>query len=182
MNNGLTMEKEKIHILAYMKDAPLSVINQIMKVSMGAMLIHKKNATEEELDANVEYHSLMYMRLSAVDLVQVEPSRLIGYCIHPLQSEDRLGNKAIDFPIAMAFGDKDWFGSEGADEIIRNNKHFKSGQSQLFKIENCRHFMNYDQPEEMCRLMIGFFEGTVRGNFQLKPRLEVARRKRVPKL
>ena len=39
------------------------------------------------------------------------------------------GNKEIDFPIAMVFGDQDWFGTEGADEIVRNNKHFKSGWS-----------------------------------------------------
>ena len=71
----------------------------------------------------------MYLRLSAVDLVQVEPTRLIGYAIHPLQAEDRLGNKDIDFPIAIAFGDRDWFGSEGADELVRNNKHFGSGRS-----------------------------------------------------
>ena len=89
----------------------------------------------------------------------------MGYAIHPLQSEDRLGNKNIEFPIAMVFGDRDWFGTEGADDIIRNNKHFQSGRSQLFKIDNCRHYMNYDKPDELCRLMRGFFEGTILGNF-----------------
>ena len=54
---------------------------------------------------------------------------------HPFQSADRLGNPDIDFPIGIVFGDNDHLGSEGADEIIKNNKHFASGRSQLFKLE-----------------------------------------------
>ena len=46
------------------------------------------------------------------------------YGMHPLQAEDRLGNPNIDFPIGIAFGDRDKFGSEGAEEIIKKNKHF----------------------------------------------------------
>ena len=41
------------------------------------------------------------------------------FALHPLQAEDRLGNPAIDFPIGIVFGDNDYFGSEGADEIVR---------------------------------------------------------------
>ena len=41
------------------------------------------------------------------------------YGIHPLQAKDRLGNPDINFPIGIAFGDRDKFGSEGAEEIIK---------------------------------------------------------------
>ena len=70
------------------------------------------------------------------------PHRWMCYASHPLQSSDRLGGK--DFPIAMAFGDRDFFGTEGADEIVKNNKNFSNGKSQLFKVQNCSHFMNFD--------------------------------------
>ena len=66
------------------------------------------------------------------------------HAIHPLQAADRLGNPKIDFPIGMVFGDADFFGTEGADEIIKQNKHFASGKSQLFKLEDCSHQLVYD--------------------------------------
>ena len=40
---------------------------------------------------------------------------------HPLTSADRLGNPNLDFPVAFAFGDSDWVGSEGADRIVKGN-------------------------------------------------------------
>ena len=41
----------------------------------------------------------------------------------------RLGNPKIDFPICMAFGDRDFLGTEGAELIVKQNKHFSSGRS-----------------------------------------------------
>ena len=46
-----------------------------------------------------------------------------------MTGSDWLGNPDIDFPICIAFGDRDFFGTEGADKIIQNNKYFKSGRS-----------------------------------------------------
>ena len=45
--------------------------------------------------------------------------KLGGYAIYPLTSSDRLGNSDIPFPIAFAYGDRDWLGSNGADEIVQ---------------------------------------------------------------
>ena len=94
--------------------------------------------------------------------------------LHPLQATDRLGNPNIDFPIAIAFGDNDFFGSEGADDLVRMNKHFASGRSQLFKIKDCSHYMTKDRPEEFYRIMNGFFDGTITGHFEEKPAYELA--------
>jgi|LakMenE01Jun11ns_1017448.scaffolds.fasta_scaffold8134291_1 hypothetical protein len=33
-------------------------------------------------------------------------------------SKERLGNPTIDFPIGVVFGDSDFLGSEGSDEIV----------------------------------------------------------------
>lgn len=89
---------------------------------------------------------------------------------HSMTAPDRLGNPKCKFPIAYAFGDLDFFGSEGADAILRQNKEFATGRSQLFKVENCTHFMITDQPVKMFELMHGFFKGTRRGFFEPKPR------------
>ena len=89
-----------------------------------------------------------------------------------MQSEDLLGNPKIDFPIAIAYGDRDFFGSEGSDTIIKGNRHFESGlkRSALLRIEDCGHNMFLDQPKVLAELMIGFFEGTLpERTLQLKP-------------
>ena len=71
----------------------------------------------------------MIQKPSVIDVLELLPFKADCFSIHPLQAEDRLGNPNIDFPIAMAFGDKDRFNSEGAEEIIKKNKHFRSGHS-----------------------------------------------------
>ena len=58
------------------------------------------------------------------------PFKYIMHCPPtPLRAENRLGNPDIEFPIGMVFGGSDFFGTEGADEIVRNNKHFETGKS-----------------------------------------------------
>ena len=52
--------------------------------------------------------------------------------IHSMDAEDRLGNPEIDFPIGMCFGDSDFMGTEGADKIVKSNKYFQTGQSQIY--------------------------------------------------
>ena len=51
------------------------------------------------------------------------------FAYHPLSAPDRLGNPEIDFPLGVVFADRDYFGSDGADEIVKNNKYFETGQS-----------------------------------------------------
>ena len=55
---------------------------------------------------------------SCIDLVVYRVQKWMSYAYHPMTAEDRLGNKACNFPIAFCFGDKDIHGSEGADEIV----------------------------------------------------------------
>lgn len=43
------------------------------------------------------------------------------YPHHCLVESDRLGNSQLPFPIAFCYGDQDWLGTAGADEIVRNN-------------------------------------------------------------
>ena len=103
-----------------------------------------KMFSEEYKTAMVEYRCLIQMRFSVVDIVEIMLHKFFGYARHPLQSEDRLGNPNINFPIACAFGDRDFLGSNGADTVVRNNKHFASGDSQIFLVLNASHNIIYD--------------------------------------
>ena len=99
----------------------------------------------------------MFTRLTILEIVEVMPLKFPFLVRHPMTAPDRLGNPQINFPIAHAFGDNDFFGSEGAEEVIRQNKQFASGRSQLFKVKNCTHFMFTDQQEKMFEIIHGFF-------------------------
>ena len=103
---------------------------------------------KEEYMAYIDYASIMHQRHSILEIIQYLPFKWPFFAIHPLQATDRLGNPDIDFPIGIVFGDSDFFGSEGADQIIRNNKHYKTGRSQLFKMKDSTHFMSSDRPKE----------------------------------
>ena len=79
----------------------------------------------------------------------------------------------FDFPIAFVNGTRDFFGSaEGSDTIVKNNRHFEAGRSQIFKLVNSGHNVFQDNPDGLTSYMIGFFEGTITGTFDLKPRRE----------
>jgi len=98
---------------------------------------------------------------------------MVGYyLIHPLTAADRLGNPDLPFPIGIAFGDRDVFGSQGADQIVRTSQFFKSGESQLFKIDNSCHTTHFDNPEHLSEVLLGFFLGTKKHYFEEKPRIE----------
>ena len=116
----------------------------------------------------------MHQRHSILEVVAALPFVPMGYARHSLQAEDRLGNPACDFPIGIVFADSDFFGSEGADDLVRNSKHFATGRSQLFKFEDATHSLPAEKPEELAELLIGFNEGTIRGRFEPKPKYEVA--------
>ena len=57
-----------------------------------------------------------------------------------LHGPARLG--AADFPIAIAYGDRDFLCSKGADDLVRASRHFRTGKSQLFKVADSSHFLH----------------------------------------
>ncbi len=66
---------------------------------------------------------------------------------HCLKNEDRLGNKRLPFPIGFCYGDSDWLGTTGADDIVRGNKFFDQGLSQIFIIDGSDHVTYMDNPD-----------------------------------
>ena len=47
------------------------------------------------------------------------------YPHHCLTEVDRLGNPNLPFPIAFCYGDQDWLGTDGADQIVQGNKFYQ---------------------------------------------------------
>ena len=86
-----------------------------------------------------------------------------------MQAKDRFGNENIDFPIGFAFGDDDWNSSEGVEELVKNNKHFATGRSQIFLIKESQHEIHRDQLDELVRTIFGFLDGSITGRFEPKP-------------
>ena len=115
----------------------------------------------EEVKAYSRYLTLMYDRLSIIDQSQMLTEKFPALGIYDMQGSDRLGNPDIDFPIGMCFGDSDFLGTEGAEQIVKNNKYYESGQSQIFKIRDATHRLDVEKPQEIPALMIDFFEGKV---------------------
>ena len=83
----------------------------------------------EEIEANAYYLYLMHHRHSVMEVVSALPFVPMGFGRHSIAGPDRLGSPNINFPIGVCYGDSDFFGSEGACEIIRNSKHFETGRS-----------------------------------------------------
>ena len=71
----------------------------------------------------------MMQRHGKAEIVFTKLMHFFAYAIHNIHGPDRMGNPEIDFPVAFAFGDRDFFGTEGADKIVSNNKHYASGRS-----------------------------------------------------
>ena len=101
--------------------------------------------TSHELrEAVKNYFDEMVQKTSIFDIVVLCPSAHPMFAYHPLSASDRLGNPEIDFPIGVVFADRDYFGSDGADEIVKNNKYFGTGQSQLFRLDDSSHELPWD--------------------------------------
>ena len=114
----------------------------------------------------------MVQRWGQQDLV-CQKMRLWFWFLHnTLFTKERMLQN-FDFPIAFCNGTRDFFGNaEGADTIVKNNKFYETGQSQLFKLQNSGHCGFLDNPDGLTTYMIGFFNGTIRNTFDLKPRKE----------
>jgi len=82
-----------------------------------------------------------------------------------MSEKDRLVSPDIDFPIGIVFGDSDFLGSEGSEDLVRRSKYFPSGESQLFKLSNSGHNMQWHNPKGLSEIMVCFFDGTLKGEF-----------------
>jgi len=67
--------------------------------------------------------------------------------------------------VSIIFGDKDWMDTRGSSHIIKQNKFFASGESNLYVLEKSGHRMPTMQPEGFCKILIEDINGTAKHVF-----------------
>ena len=94
------------------------------------------------------YYNSMF-KLGASDTEKCLPATFKFGCFphHCLTEPDRLGNPNLPFPIAFCYGDADWLGTAGADDIVRNNQFFDEGLSQIFILQGSDHCTYLENPD-----------------------------------
>lgn len=76
---------------------------------------------DDLIRACVRQKTLMLSRHSVTDVVQLLSGKFPHMMLQQfsLCGRNRLGNPKCDFPIAIAYGDRDFLCSKGADDIVR---------------------------------------------------------------
>ena len=150
---------------------PLCVVKMMLGGPIRQML-KPKYFTQNFIQSAIHYQSMMLKNIGKQDCVLGKMILFPGFLHNHLFTEQKM-LQDFDFPIGFVYGTRDFFGSaEGAHRIVQNNRHFSSGRSQIFKLRNSGHNVFFDSPDVLTEQMIGFFEGTITGTFDLKPRKE----------
>ena len=90
------------------------MLKKMVTGQMNTLLVQPLHKPETYAIAG-NYQALMMQRLSKAEVITLNTSRYFSYPHHLLTEKDRMLNQELDFPIAFIFGDRDFFGSEGAD-------------------------------------------------------------------
>ena len=93
-------------------------------------LFYLEHCTEELLNAYVNYMLASVSESSALNPIFYAKLYIggAGYTRRTLCSSEFLLN-CSKFPIGIAYGDRDFLGSMGADWIIKTNAFFKTGEA-----------------------------------------------------
>ena len=115
---SLEREEQKNHPMAVLLKMKPEVAASIIENNVRSQICREDvpfPMTEAQSQAVVNYQVHMFTCLSVLEVVELMPLKYPFLVRHAMTAQDRLGNPNIDFPIAHAFGDMDFFGSEGAD-------------------------------------------------------------------
>lgn len=132
VNRGIDSLKKDQHIfygsglvclpLCMVKMAVSSVFKRYMK---------PKFFTESLIQAAIHYWALQTRNPGKQDVIMMKMCLPFTFLKEEFQlfKKDKM-LQDFDFPIAFSFGTRDFFGSaEGAQRIVRNNRHFQTGRS-----------------------------------------------------
>jgi len=129
-----------------MNDMPYWVMKMGCKSEMKKMC-RSAYFTEGFQEAGALYYATMVQRLGKQDVVCQKTLMYFCFLHRTLFTKERM-LQDFDFPIAFVNGTRDFFGSaEGSDTIVKKNKHFETGQSQIFKLNNSGHNVYLDNPD-----------------------------------
>ena len=69
------------------------------------------------------YKDLMFSSVGVLEPCFRVPFKYLFQAYHPLSRPDRLLN-GTKFPITICFGDRDFMGTDGTDQVIKTNAFF----------------------------------------------------------
>ena len=69
--------------------------------------------------AMVDHTAICFYSVSQPDILMNVTCEYGSVGKSSMMSKNKFGNPSIDFPVAFIFGDSDWHGTEGADEVVR---------------------------------------------------------------
>jgi len=85
--------------------------------------------SEEEAAALKEYLMQIFQRPGSTEFAIFHLFDMGLHAHIPLNDERRLARNDLPFPVSFIYGEHDWMDSRGADNIVRINQFFTSGQS-----------------------------------------------------
>ena len=116
-----------------------------------------------------EYLFQILLRQSSTEyalFMQVDP----GLHAHaPLDHPEQLRNPDLPFPVSFIYGTRDWMDSRGALEIVKANKFFASGESQLHVLPDAGHQLFMNNPEGFIKLVVDDLTGALKHTVQARP-------------
>ena len=86
----------------------------------------------------------------------------------PLVLPNKLGNPDFPFAISFIYGDEDWMDSRGSREIVRANRFYTSGESQIYLLNGANHNLWYNAPDSFVDVLTNDLLGIYKHNFQIK--------------
>ena len=132
VESSLRREDRKTHPMLVLTKLKPEVAASILENNCRAQILREDvshPASEAQAQAIVDYQVLMFSHLSCLEIVEVMPLKYPFLVRHPMTASDMFGSPRVRFPVGHAFGDKDFFGSEGADDVVRQSPEFATGRS-----------------------------------------------------
>ena len=83
------------------------------------------------------------------------------HALAPLSASNKLNNAEIPFPISFIYGANDWMDSRGSRDVVRTNRFFATGESQLHILPNAGHQLFMGNPQGFVNLVTDDLLGRV---------------------
>ena len=117
------------------RDVPMKPLYELpvfmrKKIAMDMMeTVMSRETDKRSFEVGAAYLVAMTSRLGRADSLVTCVGEYFAVNNYSMLAPHRMGNPDIDFPVAYCYGDRDFFGSDAAAEIVRQNKHFSSRKS-----------------------------------------------------
>ena len=122
------IKRNKTHMLSKVHMLPTFMQKLAYKVVSfaAAKKLKKEGVPDDLIEMMRAFREVSLLRSSVIDIAQCLPW-YVPHMIDPeftLHGPDRLGSSRVQFPIGIAYGDRDFLCSKGADDVIRNSQQF----------------------------------------------------------